>query len=80
MAKTKPFKHVTVTGFSSEKSTSPNTDIAKVAKTNIESQSNLEKPKPSKRPRLKLKTDFTEGDTDADMTKNEPIKIIKDNE
>jgi hypothetical protein len=80
MAKTKPFKHVTVTGFSSETATSPNTDIDNVAKTNTESQSNLEKPKPSKRPRLKPKTDFTEGDTDADMTKNEPIKIIKDNE
>lgn len=80
MAKMKPFKHVTVMGFSPEISKSPDSDIDKIAKPTSESQSIQEKPKPIKRPRLKLKTDFTEGDTDADMTKNEPIVIIKDNE
>lgn len=80
MTKMKSFKHITVKGFSPEISKSTDYDIDIIAKTSIASESNLEKPKPTKRARIKLKTDFTEGDTDADMTKNEPIKIIKDNE
>lgn len=81
MLKKQPFKHVDVLGFSPEKPDIKNSDVnTEETKSFAETDNNPIDSNENSNPIQNPNPDATEGDKDADMTKNEPIPRIDSNE
>lgn len=81
MLKKQPFKHVDVLGFSPEKPDIKNSDVnTEETKSFAETDNSPIDSNENSNPIQNPNPDATEGDKDADMTKNEPIPRIDSNE
>jgi len=81
MLKKQPFKHVDVLGFSPENPDLKNSDVNSEAPlSHIRKDNSTIDSTKNSHPIQNPDPDATEGDKDADMTKNEPIPRIDSNE